>query len=458
MPIMTWKRAWLSLVFGLVFFAAPNLKAQDEVPPPPSGADLGMGGGGEGGAAPAEPQAPAPSEPSAPGGEVPNLPADPGEGKSAPLPESSTIESFGIPEEPEPAAEPQEAGPEETRPGEAAVKPGAVPAEYQIQPGDTLWDICQKLLDNPWYWPKLWSLNDYILNPHLIYPGNRLAFFSGSETAPPRLEILDENAQKPLKSFESPTIKEAAEAPPSAALEAPAGTGTGGIVDVGKKKVSVRLKALAFLSEKDFETAGEVSHSGESKMELWTGDRVYLAFSKKRRVSVNDKFTVIEKVKKVKDPDSMFGSFGVLVRKKAVIKVIAIRKNTVEGIILECEDGTRRGNKIIPYVSPIRTVTMHTTTRPIDGKIIESENQSYLIGNNDFVFLNLGKKHGVDDGLRLVVVRRGDGIFQGEDEKLPYVPVAHMVVVETGDTTSTAYVTSERDSLSVGDQVRNEIE
>src|SRR5437870_6244486 len=60
---------------------------------------------------------------------------------------------------------------------------------YTIQSGDTLWDICARLLGDPFYWPKLWSLNQYITNPHWIYPGNLLVFREGTETAPPQFEV-----------------------------------------------------------------------------------------------------------------------------------------------------------------------------------------------------------------------------------------------------------------------------
>jgi hypothetical protein len=430
---------WLPVVLGFFLIAAPCLWAQEESAPSP----------------PAEP----------PSGEAPNLPVEP-EVKAAPLPPTSNVETYGGASEGS-----QEQGAKEEK--KSTSKPsGEPPSEYQIQQGDTLWDICQKLLDNPWYWPKLWALNDYIANPHLIYPGNKLTFFSGSETAPPRLEIVDENARKPVRTGEAPKIGEAQEKESSAAEgttaagskeEAPAPTinlpaGREGITVLGKKNVSIRLKSLTFISEKEFDrqTVGEVSHSGETKMELYQGDRVYLSFNKRWRVSVGDRFHVVEKLKNVSDPDALFGEYGELIQKKAVVRVVAVKKNMVDAVIVECEHGVTRGDKVVPYVSPVRELTLHSTKKQIAGKIVDSEDQKVLISNNDFVFLDVGKKHGVDAGLRLVVVRRGDGVFQGDDSKLPDVPYGHLVVVEANEFTSTAYVMSERDGLAVGDRVRND--
>ena len=38
--------------------------------------------------------------------------------------------------------------------------------------GDTLWDLSNHYLQNPFLWPQLWDANRYIENPHLIYPGD----------------------------------------------------------------------------------------------------------------------------------------------------------------------------------------------------------------------------------------------------------------------------------------------
>ena len=61
------------------------------------------------------------------------------------------------------------------------------PDRYVVQPGDTLWDIADRFLEDPWLWPVIWQQNAYIENPHLIFPGDVLVMVSGAE---PSLRLL----------------------------------------------------------------------------------------------------------------------------------------------------------------------------------------------------------------------------------------------------------------------------
>jgi hypothetical protein len=62
---------------------------------------------------------------------------------------------------------------------------------YQIQTGDTLWDISGTFFGDGNYWPKVWSLNGQITNPHLIRPGNNIRFLLGNESAPPTISVTE---------------------------------------------------------------------------------------------------------------------------------------------------------------------------------------------------------------------------------------------------------------------------
>ncbi len=69
---------------------------------------------------------------------------------------------------------------------------------YVVAEGDTLWDISEKLLLDPFLWPEIWQVNPEIENPHLIYPGDviTLIFIGGRpvlrvERGQPPLERMD---------------------------------------------------------------------------------------------------------------------------------------------------------------------------------------------------------------------------------------------------------------------------
>lgn len=75
---------------------------------------------------------------------------------------------------------------------------GQAPESYHVEAGDTLFDVCNQLIDDGNYWPRLWSNNPEIKNPHFIYPGMTLAFYPGDALNPPFVEVVEEDEMIPV--------------------------------------------------------------------------------------------------------------------------------------------------------------------------------------------------------------------------------------------------------------------
>ena len=49
-----------------------------------------------------------------------------------------------------------------------------IASAYVVKEGDTLWDLSDEYLHDPFAWPDLWENNRHIQDPHWIYPGDSL--------------------------------------------------------------------------------------------------------------------------------------------------------------------------------------------------------------------------------------------------------------------------------------------
>ncbi len=71
---------------------------------------------------------------------------------------------------------------------------------YRIQKGDTLWDVSRTLFGDPFYWPKVWAVNEDITNPHFVKPGASLNFYQGTVNEEPVIDIKPETPPPPISA------------------------------------------------------------------------------------------------------------------------------------------------------------------------------------------------------------------------------------------------------------------
>ncbi len=331
--------------------------------------------------------------------------------------------------------------------------PAGAPDVYVVQKGDTLWDICERFLGNPWYWPKLWSLNPQIGNPHLIYPGDEIKFYGGGAESLPSLEISKKAEDVPEKVEETAVEEEKEELPaaaeppkeeiPSVAAESD---------NSHTEKKGVLTKTLSFISKNKIDSAGRIVNSPREAYMLAPGDKVFLNMKNRRGLSKGDKLLVIEVIKKVHHPNKAFSTVGYQIKIKGELTVTNITPKTVEAVISDADRPILRNDKVVPYKDVYKTVTPHRNPKKIEGTVVESEQERVIMGAGDIVYLDIGSKAGLREGDELFVVRKEDGF--NEDKSLPWITVGRLLVVQVLPTTSTAMVIENTHEIEKGDKVR----
>lgn len=79
---------------------------------------------------------------------------------------------------------------------------------YGIEKKDTLWGISEVFFGDGNYWPKIWSFNNKIGNPHLIKEGNQIQFIMGDLNQAPAFSVSPVEKDSGGESNASPESEE----------------------------------------------------------------------------------------------------------------------------------------------------------------------------------------------------------------------------------------------------------
>lgn len=351
-----------------------------------------------------------------------------------------------------------EAGDEELPteiPGEAEPAPAAggrtqAEEEHTVQPGDTLWDLCAGYLNNPWYWPRVWSYNPEITNPHWIYPGQVVRFYPGGELPS---EILVSDTMELPEMVEEPLEEEV----PENLVSWTAGKGLRGV----KRAKTIRIRRDAFVTSEEVDAIGVVKASREEKKYLSEYDSIYIEFNNPGEAQVGKQYMIARKIKEVHHPvtEELEGYYT---RVLGTARISRIDEKTATAVIDTSLMAIKRGDMILPMMPKLQK---HVAPRPnaveLKGYILDSRMELTRFGEHNVVFIDQGTEDGVQEGNVFDVVRREDGMTGlGEkrppdwwNEDLPMEIFGRIMIVDARPTASTGLVMASLRELHRGDRV-----
>ena len=352
-----------------------------------------------------------------------------------------------------------------------AMAEGEAPEEYQVETGDNLYDICDQLLDEAGYWPKLWALNPEIKNPHFIFPNMRLRFYAGDDETPPYLQVVSEDDVIPIDKGmldESQLVAEKVFFPQRSAV-------TDYVVEVvGPSQVDMLQDEIltgghtANLSEKPVHVPGFIYAKERDALAVITGGRVGEAnvaagdqvfMEPASSVSLGTIYTVIRPAGDVEDPDS--GDFvGYRYYFVANVRVThATADKSFAGQIQDSQLGVSPGDIVVAYISSRRTVPINDSVGGLSGapaRIVAWENIDQEVGGRgDIALIDRGSNGGVTVGSYLPIYGTpGYVSLSSGDKGLPidYAMIGSMRIIDVTDVGACGYVVRSSEAIRIGDR------
>ncbi|MFC1823415.1 LysM peptidoglycan-binding domain-containing protein [Thermodesulfobacteriota bacterium] len=313
----------------------------------------------------------------------------------------------------------------------------AGPLTHRVEKGDTLWSICEKYYGDANLWPKLWQMNPFVTNPHLINPGETITLL---EAAPKKAEP---EKMKPV----SVAKKKKEPAPKLMGIDVSSMTNT---------------KALGYISRKEVTPVGEIYAADTNKKHLAEGDTVFVRFKGGPAVKVGDEFNIASPSDKLYFLPRKKTIYVVSVRGRLVLKE-NIKKSYYRAKIVETFNDIRIEDMILPYEPVSPCVLPIPMKKQVKVTIAAIKGEVIIAGKYSVVYLDRGLDHGIRRGHLFNVVE--ERTFRDPDVKrealvdlkkktsLPSRQLGKILVLESRPQTATAVVLTSLGELPKGSSV-----
>ncbi len=298
----------------------------------------------------------------------------------------------------------------------------SAPEQYTVVQGDTLWDLSNRFLVHPWYWPEIWYLNPQIDNPHLIYPGDviTILYVSGK----PYLTVGD----GPRLTRLSPKVRSE---------------------DIDAQTYSI------VVSEETLDGAPYILSSVEERLAFGAGDRVY---ARGFNDDLESQYTIFRKGEALHDPKTgeLLGFEAIIVGDGEVIR----SDDPATFDLTQTEREVLRGDRLLPVnFGEIDTEFVpHVPPEGTHGYVISLFDAISQVGTYQVIAVSLGERNGIQKGHVLDINQAGRVVadpFEKPgslvDVELPEESAGRAMVFRTFEKVSYALIMETSRSIQVGD-------
>jgi LysM domain-containing protein len=342
--------------------------------------------------------------------------------------------------------------------GDGQIALERVPDIHLVRRGDTLWDLCNRYYRNPWAWPKVWSYNPQVANPHWIYPGDQLRLTDATGGGGRALSLAPR---------QTTTI------------------GRGGSLANRPGQIltgTVFLRDQGYIGDPKRDVWGELVGSDEEQMMLAEGNHVVLVLRPGVTVQKGQELTVFNSVRQPQAVPGARKPPGEIVAIRGTVKVIDFNPDTrmARAMLTESVDVVERGAMVGPVGRRFDVVPPLKTSAKVSARVLTSIYPNVYIARDQIAFLDKGSEDGLLQGSRLFVLRKGDSWraslttaskmqrrrmlinspeeagaedtpIHGDEDKFPEDTIAELRVLRTEKYSSIALVTESKRELVSGD-------
>jgi hypothetical protein len=266
------------------------------------------------------------------------------------------------------------------------------PDRHVVVKGDTLWDISEKFLKDPWRWPEVWGFNKaQIKNPHWIYPGD--------------VVLLTMEGGKPRLSLESGRSRETVKLSPSVRGE-PIVIKVAGIPAIPVSAIAPLLSKGGVGDAADLAKAPMILGSSDARVMFAAGDKVYASKAGSDIVDWN----VVRLGQALHNPDDP--------KEILAYELIHIADAHTESPgdpqvvrILRTDQEVLERDRLVPaWKMEVPQYMPHAPDKPMHAKVISALGGPLYAGAWMTLVLDKGARDGLEEGHVLALFRAGRSV------------------------------------------------